>query len=309
MAAETDLREGTAATPDHPPIAPGYVPAAPTYGPTAPQEEEIRSTAEQVRDLVGGISGPLGLPTFDPRTLLPLPGAFDEPIKALELASRAFGQLGDPLVRQLAALDWRGGDADRFRETFASGRRSALRDRTADLERLAGTLRAIQLATKDERELLIAIGHRVVEFLDDVRRALQQALELAREKVETAGRAVAAAGEAVGESIDSLVHGVKALGEAAVPGGSDGTDELRKAAESAEDAANAAQRALNEIVDFVTQWPWRPATLPDGVCRQWYEVDEFMASKSGSSEAYGAVYRRPPGAPGATTFTRRMWSA
>ncbi len=270
------------------------MPLAPTYGPTGPQDTQIRTRVAEARDLLAGIPSPSGLPSFDLRTLLPLPEAFDAPIRALEDAARTFDSVGGPLSRTLGEVMWKGADAAAFRDRFESERQQRLRERAADLERLATTLRAYQRATKDEWDLLGAIRRQVIEFIGDVQRAYQQAAQLALDKLGTARRALAEAGDAVGHHVDSLAHGARALGEAIVPGGRDGREELRQAALAAEGGVEAAQRALDAVVDFVSNWPYRPGTLPEGVCRQWYAVDEFMAAKSGSGEAYGALYRRPP---------------
>ncbi len=269
-------------------------PAAP-YGPTKPAEDDIRRVVEQARELAKLIPlGPPGLPSFEPWTLLPLPEVFDKPIEAIDAAYSTLASQGQPLSRTLSDLDWRGNDAERFREAFASIRHSELGARARELRQLGNALRKIQRDTRDEWEWIKLIRWRVESFLREVRRAFDQARSLAFNKLDDAMRAIDHTSDALGHHAESVYEGARALGEAVTPGGSDGSDRLRKASKAADQAGEDARRAYDAVVDFATGWPYRLGCLPDGVCREWYDVDRFMASKSGTSEAYGVVYEAAP---------------
>lgn len=243
---------------------------------------------QRVADVLAGVPSPMPLPGFGPRTLLPTPSAFDEPIRSVEQAAATFDVMGGNLVDVLAGVRWQGNDATRFRDHVANRRTPELQARAQDLRDLAGDLRRIQARTRDEIEWIREITRAAVSFLDSVGAAFQSAWNSAMEALGDARQlcvsAHSALENAAGGAVDLARAGLDQLT------GGDGIDDLIRATRHAEAAMGDAQQAFDAVVDFTLNWMFNRTNLPQGVCRAWYEVDSFMATKSGTAEAYGVTY-------------------
>ena len=261
--------------------------APPAHGPTT-RPTTATDWPRRVAEIVDAIPSPMPLPGFDPRTLLPTPAAFDEPIRSLEQAAATFDVMGGNLQDVLAGVRWRGNDATRFRDHVATGRTPQLRARAGDLRDLAADLRRVQARTRDEIEWIQLIAREAVGFLDTVEAAFRSAWSSAMEALGDARQLCASADDALrnaaGGAVDLARAGLDQLT------GGDGLDDLVRAARHANAVVADAQQALDAVVDFTVHWTFNRFTLPAGVCRAWYEVDSFMAGKSGTAEAYGVTY-------------------
>ncbi|HEY8526832.1 MAG TPA: hypothetical protein VIL48_17810 [Acidimicrobiales bacterium] len=230
----------------------------------------------------------VALPGFDLRTVLPHPTAFDQPIRSLEATAATFETMGGSLGDVLYDVRWDCADATRFTNQFAFDRAPQLTARATDLRELADQLRRIQARTRDEIDWIRAIAREVTSFLDRIDAAYLRAKAAAAEAVADAERALgqlrSAAEGAFGGAIDLARAGVDELT------GGDGRDELSRALSQARGALGDARRAFASIVDFTTGWEFNRTNLPEGDCRAWYDVDDFMSWKSGSAEAYGVTY-------------------
>lgn len=259
--------------------ASGAAERAPAPPPSA--EEAATDWPARVRDALGSLPVSLPVPGFDPTTLLPTPDMFDDPIASVEQAARTFAVMGGNLEGVLGEVLWNCNDATEFRQRFSEQRRAQLQERAGDLNDLAADLRRIQGRTMDEREWIQAIDRNVRGFLDAVRVAYEAALATA---VEVHRETTSALGNLAGSGLSVVQAGWDTAT------GGDGRDELDQAVRRAEAAVGDARAALDAVVDFTTSWPFNAASLPVGVCRAWYDVDEVMASKSGTPEAYGVTY-------------------
>lgn len=260
--------------------------------PPAPQAPGAPGTTptdwpRRVNDALGSTVS-LILPGFNPRTILPTPQVFDEPIRSLEQTAATFDVMGGNLEGVLSDVRWECADATRFRNQFTGDRTPQLTGRARDLRDLADELRRVQARTRDEIDWIRAIQRGVIGFLNEVRAAFERAKAAAAEALADAERAVGSLQSAAGNAVDGAVDLVRA-GYDELSGG-DGRDELNRALGRAQAAAGDARRALAAIVDFTTNWEFNDTNLPEGECRAWYDVDEYMAMKSGSAEAYGVTY-------------------
>jgi hypothetical protein len=243
---------------------------------------------QRVADVLAAIPLPMPMPGFDPRTLLPTPAAFDEPIRSLEQTAATFEVMGGNLGEVLGGVRWQGNDATRFRDHFTGGRTPQLQSRAGDLRDLAGELRRIQGRTRDEIEWIRAIHRAAVGFLDTVEAAFRSAWSAATEALGDARQLCMSANDALQNAAGGAVDLARA-GFDQLTGG-DGLSDLVSAARHAEAVVGNAQQALDAVVDFTVNWTFNRVNLPQGVCRAWYDVDSFMASKSGTAEAYGVTY-------------------
>jgi hypothetical protein len=261
---------------------------APHQGPQDMPDTTATDWPDRVAYVLTAIPAPGQLPGFTLDTLLPTPDVFDEPIQSLEQAAATFDVMGGDLGGTLAEVRWQGNDATRFRQQFDGTRTPQLTARAGDLRDLARQLQRVQARTRDEIDWIRLISREAVDFLDRVELAFQSARNMAMDALGDARRAWDSAHDtltqAAGGAVDLARAGLDQLT------GGDGLDDLVRAARHAQDAVGNAQQALDAVVDFTLNWRFNRLNLPHGVCRAWYDVDDFMATMSGSGEAYGTTY-------------------